>query len=84
VGALPPRLTAEQRLQPRADTERQSSEGRDNLALFGLYVGPQLGGQVDWGRLLAPGNHDGAQEDRACCSTESRQLPSLASLGFFV
>ena len=47
---------AEQRLQPVANTERQSPDGRDNLELLGLHVGPQRLGQRQRWRRLATGN----------------------------
>ena len=50
-------LAAEQRLQPVADAERQSSDGRDDPEPLVLHVGPQRPGQCYGGRRLAAGNH---------------------------
>jgi hypothetical protein len=52
-------LAAEQRLQPVADTERQSSDGRDSIQPLVLQVGPQRLGQCPASKLL------GLENDKA-------------------
>jgi hypothetical protein len=51
-------LAAEQRLQPIADAERQSSDGRDNLEPLVIQVSPQRPGHCYVGCRLVAGNQD--------------------------
>jgi hypothetical protein len=77
-------LAAEQPLQPVADAERQSSDGRDNPEPLVLHVGPQGPGHRPGVRRLAPGSHGRpeAHTDRAekLCPTHP-DLPELGSEG---